>query len=158
MVPPEEEFTAAADPPQPSLVQVEPPQRSPQPSFVQVEPLQPSAVQAAGWSAQRSPQQSTVQAMNYPPPGSNVLPPVRLKSALKTQDSAARKLCHAPVTARAPKDMIGAHTERSTGITYPYNMWGPCNPTRFGRVGEMPPNRGHKHNYQGKHVSRIYLE
>ena len=104
---------------------------------------------------QRSPPASVSDAT---PPSSDVLPPVRLKSALKAQNAVAMqpaegKWCHTPVTARLGKDMIGAHTERSTGITCPYNLWGPCNPTRFGTLGEMPPERSHRHNYQGKHVT-----
>lgn len=119
-------------------------------------------------SPQRSPQQSIVQARspkhsivktsysNVPP---SALPPVKLKSSSKGPDSSTLMsppkdrgaLCHIPVTARAPKDMVGAHMERSTGITYPYNMWGPCNPGKHGQ--EFPAIRSQKNHYEGEHVS-----
>lgn len=69
--------------------------------------------------------------------------PIKLKSALKPQECIQKK---------TNKGMVGAHVELSTGKTLPYNMWGPSNPTRFGVVGEMPPNRDQKYNYEGKQV------
>jgi hypothetical protein len=125
------------------------PQRSPKQSVVQ------GMVQA------RSPKQGIVQASSSAKGPPSALPPVKLKSSLKAPDSAALMspprdrgaLCHNPVTARTPKDMVGAHTERSTGITYPYNMWGPCNPGKHGQ--EFPPDRDQKYHYEGKHVSLV---
>ncbi|KAG0590634.1 hypothetical protein KC19_1G115200 [Ceratodon purpureus] len=131
------------------------PQRSPQQSIVQARSPQQSIVQA------RSPKQSVAQgtsSANVPAPSSSTLPPVKMKSSLKGLDSSALvsppknrgPLCHNPVTARTPKDMVGAHTERSTGITYPYNMWGPCNPGKYGQ--EFPAaNLAQKYHYEGKH-------
>ena len=56
-----------------------------------------------------------------------------------------------PVSPRSKEDMVGALKESSTGIMYPYNMWGPIG--KWGYLEDVNPTWAHKKHYGGKHVS-----
>lgn len=45
--------------------------------------------------------------------------------------------------------MIGAQTSVTTGLTYPYNAWGPV--TKYGYLDNIPPTWAQKHHFEGKH-------
>lgn len=61
-----------------------------------------------------------------------------------------------PVFPASKDDMIGAQTSVTTGLTYPYNAWGPV--TKYGYLDNIPPTWAQKHHFEGKHVSPQQLE
>jgi hypothetical protein len=56
-----------------------------------------------------------------------------------------------PVFPASPEDMVGALTSMDTGLTYPYNIWGPV--TKYGYLDDVAPTWAHKHHFGGIHVS-----
>ncbi|KAG0614514.1 hypothetical protein M758_6G183100 [Ceratodon purpureus] len=54
-----------------------------------------------------------------------------------------------PVFPAEPADMAGAMTSMDTGLTYPWNMWGPI--TKYGYLDDVAPTWAQKHHFQGKH-------
>ncbi|KAG0579238.1 hypothetical protein M758_4G085100 [Ceratodon purpureus] len=101
----------------------------------------PKAVQG---SSPRSPRSGL-------PPIKTSKPASRTASNLVSPKYGEGPLCHNPVSPRTPKEMTGSMTERSTGIIYPYNMWGPCNPTKYGHLQNTLPYPKEKEHYKGKH-------
>jgi hypothetical protein len=92
-----------------------------------------------------SPAKSPVRSPQSPksprsglPPIKTSKPPSRTASNLVSPKYGEGPLCHNPVSPRTPKDMTGSAIERSTGIIYPYNLWGPCNPTKHGHLANVP--------------------
>lgn len=57
-----------------------------------------------------------------------------------------------PVFPASPEEMIGAQTSMETGLTYPYNIWGPI--TKYGYLDDVAPTWAQKHHFLGKHVRR----
>ena len=57
-----------------------------------------------------------------------------------------------PVFPASPEDMKGALTSMETGLTHPYNVWGPV--TKYGYLENVTPTWVQKHHFGGKHVRR----
>lgn len=56
-----------------------------------------------------------------------------------------------PVFPTSPEDMAGALTSMETGLTYPWNIWGPV--TKYGYLDDVEPTWSQKYHFQGKPVS-----
>lgn len=120
-----------------------------------------SRAKTPGRTPERSPRAKTSSPKS---PGPSVLPPIKTsKPASRTNSNLVSpkygdgNLCHNPVSPRTPKEMTGSAIERATGIIYPYNMWGPCNPTKYGHLANVPPYLRQKEHYKGKHVTKLLL-
>lgn len=58
-----------------------------------------------------------------------------------------------PVFPTTAADMAGALTSMATGLTYPYNMWGPV--SKYGYLDEVEPMWAQKRHYKGEHVQNF---
>ena len=127
------------------------------------EPGAPPTVSTSG-----SPKTSVVAASSTNTGTSNIKPSNSLKVATRQANSSKSPASspsspkqgsggspkfgpRTPVSPRSKDDMVGALKETSTGIVYPYNMWGPIG--KWGYLEDVNPTWAHKKHYGGKHVS-----